>query len=70
MKKYNIRIKAKNYILQTIKRMQINCTGHIWSTNNSLKQLNKVKMEERRNVMRRGETSRKQLFDDIKNKRV
>jgi uncharacterized membrane protein YgaE (UPF0421/DUF939 family) len=63
------RIKEERSILHTIKRWKANWIGHILRRNCLLKHMNEVKLERRIEKTGRRGRRRKQLLDDLKEKR-
>jgi hypothetical protein len=68
MKKY-YRVKEERNIVHTIKRMKANWIGHILRRNCLLKHVIEGKLEGRIEVTVRRGRRRKQLLDDLKEKR-
>jgi hypothetical protein len=63
------RVKEERNILHTIKRRKANWIGHILRSNCLLKHVTEVKLEGRTEMTGRRGRRRKQLLDDIKEKR-
>jgi hypothetical protein len=63
------RVKEKRNILRTIKRRKANWNGHILRTNCLLKHVIEGKLEGRIEMTGRRGRRRKQLLDDLKEKR-
>jgi hypothetical protein len=63
------RITQKRNILRTIKRRKASWIGHILCRNCFLKHIIEGNIKERMKVMGRGGGGRKQLLDDLKEKR-
>jgi hypothetical protein len=63
------RVKEERNIVHTIKRRKANWIGHILRRNCLLKYVIKGKIEGRTEVMGRRGTRRKQLLNDIKERR-
>jgi hypothetical protein len=63
------RVKEDRNILHTIKRRKAKWIGHILRRNCLLKHVIERKLEGRIEMMGRGGTRRKQLLDDLKEKR-
>jgi hypothetical protein len=69
MKKYYTRVKEERNIVHTIKRRKANWIGHILSGNCLLKHVIEGKLEGRIEMPGRRGRRRKQLLDDLKEKR-
>jgi hypothetical protein len=63
------RVKEERNVLHTIKRRKANWIGHIWRRNCLLKQVIEGKLEVRIEVTGRRGRRRRQLLDDLKEKR-
>ena len=63
------RAKEERNVLHTVKRREVNWTGHVLSRNCRLKYVSDGKMEGSIEVTGRWERRRKQLFEDLEKKR-
>jgi hypothetical protein len=64
------RVKEERNIVHTIKRRKANWIGHILCRNCLLKHVIEGKLERKMEVMGRKGRRRKQLLDDLKEKRI
>jgi hypothetical protein len=64
-----LRVKEERNVLRTVKRRKDNWIGHILCTNSLLKHVTEVKREGRITVTVRRGIRRKQLLDDLKERR-
>jgi len=62
-------VEEERYIVQTVKRRKADWIGHIWRRNWLLKDVIGGKVEGRIEVTGRRGKRRKQLLDDVKEKR-
>jgi hypothetical protein len=65
----NSTVKGEINVLHTRRRRKVNWIGHSWHRNFLLKHVLEGKREERIDVNRRRGRKRKQILDDLKEKR-